>query len=240
MDGTSGLLVVEGLTKHFSGLKALDDVSFDVPPGSVLGIIGPNGAGKTTLYNCITGFLRPDSGTVRFAGKTVTGWPAHRLARAGLVRTFQSIKMFSGLSVYESLLCTRPVRRRSMAARRRRAEEILELLGLGPVADRRCEDLPLLAQRTIEICRALMAEPLAVLLDEPTAGATATERGVVASLIRRLTSMGVTTVLIEHNVPFVLDVSDAAVVLNFGRLVAAGEPRRVIDDPYVREIYLGV
>jgi branched-chain amino acid transport system ATP-binding protein len=238
--GTSSLLLVEGLTKRFSGLCALDDVGFDVPAGSVLGIIGPNGAGKTTLYNCMTGFSRPDSGRVCFGGKVVTGWPAHRLARAGMVRTFQSIKMLKGLTVYESLLCSRPRSGSSMPARRRRAETVLGQLELTAMADRRCEDLPLLGQRTVEVARALMTEPLAMLLDEPTAGATVPERVVVAALIRSLRGLGVTTVIIEHNVPFILDISDQVVVLNFGKVLARGDPQEVVRNPVVEEIYLGV
>jgi ABC-type branched-subunit amino acid transport system ATPase component len=157
-----------------------------------------------------------------------------------MVRTFQSIKMLKGLTVYESLLCSRPRSGSSMPARRRRAETVLGQLELTAMADRRCEDLPLLGQRTVEVARALMTEPLAMLLDEPTAGATVPERVVVAALIRSLRGLGVTTVIIEHNVPFILDISDQVVVLNFGKVLARGDPQEVVRNPVVEEIYLGV
>lgn len=230
------LLSVRSVSKSFGGVSANSDVSFDVAPGSVTALIGPNGAGKTTLFNAITGFGRPDSGQVLVNGTDVTRMAPHRIARLGVVRTFQSIRMLAGLSVYESLL----VARQPARSRRERAASVLSRLGLEPLADRPCASLPLLAQRKVEVARALMCEPRLVLLDEPTAGATVSERQELAELIGELGRDGTTVVVIEHNVPFVMAVSTQIVVLHFGRVVAKGTPSEVAGDPVVQEIYLGV
>jgi branched-chain amino acid transport system ATP-binding protein len=237
------------VTKSFGGVHANADVSFDVLPGSVTALIGPNGAGKTTLFNAMTGFGRPDAGTVTFAGRPIHRLPPHRVARLGLARTFQSIRMLDDLTVYESLLVVRAGDRRSgrspwaPGARRRAREELaatlLDRLGLLDVADRVATTLPLLAQRKVEVARAMMCRPLAVLLDEPSAGATVAERAQLAELVAELRAEGTTIVVIEHNVPFVLQVSDQIVVLDFGKVVATGTPGQIAADPVVQEIYLG-
>jgi ABC-type branched-subunit amino acid transport system ATPase component len=237
----SALLDVRRVSKHFGGLAALTDVSLTLNRGEAVAVIGPNGAGKTTLFNCLTGFLRPDTGTVWFGGQRIDRWSPSRTARHGLVRTFQSIRMFPDLTVYESLLAAVPSGdRRSHRALVDDAVQIVERLGLGMVADRPCQDLPLLAQRTVEVGRALMTRPIALLLDEPTAGATVSEREILARLIGDLRASGVSLVLIEHNVPFVMSVSTNVVVMHFGKVVAAGTPESVAADPVVQEIYLGV
>ncbi|MFT3855327.1 MAG: ABC transporter ATP-binding protein [Ilumatobacteraceae bacterium] len=232
------LLVVDRVCKSFGGVHANTDVSFSVRRGTVAALIGPNGAGKTTLFNAMTGFGRADSGTVRFDGRAVQHRAAHRIARLGMVRTFQSIKMLGGLTVYESLLVVRPGRGRH-GHLRTRAAEVLERMQLTAVADRICTELPLLAQRTVEVARALMCDPTMILLDEPTAGATVTERQRLAALIGELRDGGTTVMVIEHNVPFVMSVSDQIVVLDFGKVVADGTPADVGANPVVQEIYLG-
>ena len=232
------LLQVRGVGKRFGGLAALDDVHLTVPEGSVTALIGPNGAGKTTLFNCLTGFARPDTGEVVFAGRRVDRMAPQRIARLGMVRTFQSIRMFAGLTVYESLLAVRSGL--GSRAARRRADELLDRLGLAAAADRRCTELPLLAQRMVEVARALMTGPRLLLLDEPSAGATAAERDRLVALVADLRRDGTTVMVIEHNVGFVMAVSDQIVVLNFGRVVATGGPAEVAADPIVQEIYLGV
>jgi branched-chain amino acid transport system ATP-binding protein len=243
MDDTSvdgrPLLVVDRVCKSFGGVQANTDVSFTVQPGSVASLIGPNGAGKTTLFNAMTGFGRADSGSVMFAGRPVQRMKAHRIARLGMVRTFQSIKMLAGLTVYESLLVVRPGRPCSRSELQERAEQVLERMQLLGVANRVCTELPLLAQRTIEVARALMCEPTMILLDEPTAGATVSERQRLAELIGALRAGGTTVMVIEHNVPFVISVSDQIVVLDFGKVVADGTPAEVVANPVVQEIYLG-
>jgi branched-chain amino acid transport system ATP-binding protein len=236
----SALLEVRGVSKRFAGLAALTDVSFELERGSTLAIIGPNGAGKTTLFNCISGFTRPDGGEVWFDGERIDRWAPDRVAGRGLVRTFQSIRMFQGLTVYESLLASVPSGDpRSGRAIRDQALHLIQQLDLVNSADRFCEELPLLAQRSVEVGRALMTNPIAVFLDEPTAGATTGERETLAGLIGDLRAGGMSVVLIEHNVPFVMAVSSYVLVLHFGRVVAAGQPVDVANDPVVQEIYLG-
>lgn len=238
------LLSVRNVSKSFGGVAATTDVSFDVAAGTVTALIGPNGAGKTTLFNAMTGFGPPDSGTVHFAGQAVHRLAPHRVARLGMVRTFQSIRMLAGLTVYESLLVARPAGRAGRGdggarARAHRALDVLERLELVEVADRVCTSLPLLAQRKVELARAMMCEPALILLDEPSAGATVAEREQLASLIGQLRAAGTTVVVIEHNVPFVMAVSDQIVVLNFGVVVASGTPAAIAADAVVQEIYLG-
>lgn len=235
----AALLAVRGVSKSFGGVSANSDISFEVAAGTVTALIGPNGAGKTTLFNAMTGFGPPDSGSVVFDGSEVHRLAPHRVARLGMVRTFQSIRMLGELTVYESLLVARPRTSKGVGPRRKLAAEVLDRLDLVGVADRVCQGLPLLAQRKVEVARALMCEPKLVLLDEPTAGATIAEREQLAVLIAELRAAGTTVVVIEHNVPFVMQVSDQIVVLNFGAVVASGTPAEIAVDPIVQEIYLG-
>lgn len=239
--GAGALLTIEGLTQHFGGVAALTDVSFTVDAGTVQALIGPNGAGKTTLFNAITGFLRPDRGRVYFKGRRIDRMAPQRIARLGMVRSFQSIRMFKGLTVYESLLVSPPRQRRwSVRASQAKVGRVLERLHLADVADRTCDDLPLLAQRRVEVARALMTDPTMILLDEPSAGATVPERHALVELIAQLKAAGTTVMVIEHNVPFVMHVSDRIAVLDFGRKVAEGTPAEIADNPIVQEVYLGL
>lgn len=234
------LLNIQGVSKSFGGVKALTDVSFEVKRNSVTSLIGPNGAGKTTLFNCITGFARGDVGTVTFNGTDITTMQAHKVARLGMVRTFQNIRMLRGLTVYESLISARSNEGVGAKAQHARANELIERLKLTKSANRVCSTLPLLAQRTIEVARALMTSPDMILFDEPTAGATNHERQLLAGLIGDLKGLGTTVMVIEHNVPFVMDVSDHIVVLDFGKKVADGTPADIANNPVVQEIYLAV
>jgi len=238
--GTGAILAIEGLTQRFGGVAALTDVSFSVDARTVQALIGPNGAGKTTLFNAITGFLRPDSGRAYFKGRRIDGMAPQRIARLGMVRSFQSIRMFKGLTVYESLLVSRPRERRwSVSASQAKVGRMLERMRLADVADRVCSDLPLLAQRRVEVARALMTDPTLILLDEPSAGATVPERHALVELIAELKAAGTTVMVIEHNVPFVMQVSDRVIVLDFGKKVAEGTAAEIAENPIVREIYLG-
>jgi ABC-type branched-subunit amino acid transport system ATPase component len=250
----SGLLRCEGVTKSFGGIRALTDVSFAVPERAMVGLIGPNGAGKTTLFNCVSGFATPDAGEVFFDGRRIDGRRPQAIARAGVVRTFQTIRMFPGLTVYESLLaaqCARfragvvagvlrlPRHRREMAEMADAAIDMMALLGLTEHADAVCDRLPLLAQRKVELARAALARPRVLLLDEPSAGATPGESEDLADVIRRLHQDGMTILLIEHDVPFVASLVSEVHVLNFGEMIASGAPAHVLDDDVVAEIYLG-
>ncbi|WP_448005559.1 ABC transporter ATP-binding protein [Agromyces bauzanensis] len=248
------LLRCQSVTKRFGGLRALHDVSFDVPEGSIVGLIGPNGAGKTTLFNCISGFLRPDHGEISLGGRSLRGQSASQVASAGIVRTFQSVRTFPGFTVLESVLAAQYVRfragavdsilrlprhRRELAEMRERAFAALELLGLAGLAGARCEDQPLLSQRKIEVARAIVTEPKLLLLDEPSAGATPRESQELAEVVRHLNADGMSVLLIEHNVPFITGLADWVEVLHFGEIVASCAPGDVVDDPVVAEIYLG-
>ncbi len=239
--GAGALLTIEGLTQHFGGVAALIDVSFTVNAHTVQALIGPNGAGKTTLFNAITGFLRPDSGRVHFKGRRIDRMAPQRIARLGMVRSFQSIRMFKGLTVYESLLVSWPREHRwSVRTSQVKVGRVLERMRLADVADRICNDLPLLAQRRVEVARALMTDPTMILLDEPSAGATVPERHALVELIAELKAAGMTVMVIEHNVPFVMQVSDRIVVLDFGKKVAEGTPAEIVENTIVQEVYLGL
>ncbi|MBK9134696.1 MAG: ABC transporter ATP-binding protein [Betaproteobacteria bacterium] len=248
------LLRVEGLGKRFGGLVAIDDLSFEVAPGTVHAIIGPNGAGKTTLLNLLSGIYTPDRGRIVLDGRDVTGQPSHRFAAAGLGRTFQNLQVFFNMTALENVMTGRhrhenlallPALLRLepavWAERRCRAdaEALLRQVGLASWIDARADAMPYGALKRLEIARALATEPRLLLLDEPAAGLNHTEAREIDTLIRELAAAGMTVLLVEHNMRLVMEVSDRVLVLDHGARLAEGTPDEVARDERVIEAYLG-
>jgi len=247
------LLEAVDVTKTFAGITALDEVSLDVDEREIVGLIGPNGAGKTTFFNCLLGALKPDRGKITYDGRDLTQYPTYRRARLGIARTFQRIELFTGMSPREHLLIAERVRNgkgalwkdvlflgRPTASEQARAQEMLDLLGLSAVADRKVESLSLGIGRLVEIGRALMTEPRLVLLDEPSSGLDRHETEALGATLRSVQrERGFAILLVEHDVDFVRSLVERVFVLDFGTLIASGTKGEVFADSAVRKAYLG-
>ncbi len=246
------VLAVEHVSRRFGGLMALKDVSLSVRRGEILGVIGPNGAGKTTLFNVIAGALAPSGGRVRFGGVDITRLPPHRRSRLGIARTFQTIEFCPALTCLENVMLARLPRARGLvtlaglpAGERVRAAEVsralwaLEIVGLQGRADDRAEALPYADRRRLEIARALASDPDLLLLDEPAAGMNPAEAKALVGLVQRVNTMGITVVLIEHNVRLVRAACGRVVVLSSGEIIAESDPEDLVRTPAVVEAYLG-
>lgn len=233
------LLRVEGIGKHFSGLVALDDVSFSVNEGEIIGIIGPNGAGKSTLFNCIAGTYRPSAGRVFFDNAEITGAKPHVLAKSGLARTFQLMKPFGSMTTLENVVVPTLAHHRRVDVAERHARELLDRAGLGDWVERQAEDLSTAGRKRLELVRALALRPRLLLLDEVMSGLVPTERAPVLDLLREVRAQGVTLLFVEHVMSAVMSLSDRVVVLHNGRLLAEGDPQTISADPEVIQAYLG-
>ncbi len=232
------MLVTDRISKSFGGLKALDDVTLNVDQGEIVALIGPNGAGKTTLFSVVSGFLPADEGRVTFDGTDITGQPPHRICRAGLARTFQLTKPFSGLSVRENIAVgayLHLAKREALA----KADEVASLLQLAKVLDQKAAGLSVALRKRLELARALATGPKMLLLDEVFGGLNPTEIESILPVMRQIRDTGVTIVLIEHVMQAVMQLSDRIVVLNNGRVISAGAPETVAADAVVVEAYLG-
>ncbi|UCD47888.1 MAG: ABC transporter ATP-binding protein [Deltaproteobacteria bacterium] len=248
------LLSIRDVSRRFGGIQAVDNVSFDVPHGAITAVIGPNGAGKTTLFHLISGFLRPDRGSVVFGGAEILGLMPHQIAAKGMARTFQQTRLFPKMTVLENILVGRhlhsrggfvacmlhlPFTRREERAVREAGREILEFLGLSGQADAEAVRLSYGQQRMVELGRALACEPRVLLLDEPAAGLNMRETAEMGRLISRIRERNVTILLVEHDMSLVMDISDEIVVLSYGQKIAEDVPSAIQRDPEVIRIYLG-
>ena len=233
------MLEVRHLSKSFGGLKAVSDVSLDVAEGSIVGLLGPNGAGKTTCFTMIAGFTKADRGVVRFCGQAITDLPPHHICRLGMIRTFQIVQPFVGLTVQENIAVgaylRHPQQRDAMAV----ARDVGKRLGLGGLLDRPASALTIAGRKRLELARALATGAKLLLLDEVMAGLIPSEINEIVAIIRQIQSQGHTILLIEHVMQAVMSLAETAYVLNQGQLIAHGTPRELVADPAVIEAYLG-
>lgn len=252
--GEEIILDVRELGKSFGGVEALHNVNFSVPRGIIQSIIGPNGAGKTTLLNCISGVIKPSQGQVSFLGKRIERLPPHRIAELGISRTFQNVALFKRMSVIENVTIGRhsrtkagfvsctlrtPFMRREEREIFARAKEWLEFVGLGDEMHKEAGSLPLGKQKLLEVARCLATEPKLILLDEPAAGLNTSETEQFGELIEKIRNLGITILLIEHDMNLVMEHSHHVVVLHYGKLLATGTPQEIKKNPRVVEVYLG-
>ncbi|MCC2957125.1 ABC transporter ATP-binding protein [Massilia sp. IC2-477] len=248
------LLNIAGVNKRFGGLQALTDVGIRIERGQIVGLIGPNGAGKTTFFNVITGLYQPDSGRFELAGKPYSPSAPHEVAKAGIARTFQNIRLFGEMSALENVMVGRHVRTRQgvfgaifrhkaaraeEAAIRARAQELLDFVGIGQFAHRTAKYLSYGDQRRLEIARALATDPQLLALDEPAAGMNATEKLALRELLVKIKNEGKTVLLIEHDVKLMMGLCDRITVLEYGKQIAEGTPREIQNNEAVIKAYLG-
>lgn len=237
--GSVTVLVVTHLNKSFGGLKAVSDFSLELKDGEILGLIGPNGAGKTTVFNCLSGFLPPDEGDILLGGRSIRGMQPHQICKLGLARTFQIVKPFLNLSVFENVLVGALVKGKSLKKTEEEVGAIVRMTGLEPFSSAEAYSLPLPLRKRLELARALSTRPKVLLLDEIMAGLNPAEVDEVVRLIREINTRGISILLIEHVMQGVMALAQRVQVINYGRKIAEGTPGEVVRDKEVIEAYLG-
>jgi len=232
------LLEVSGVGKRFGGLQALSNVSLSVQAGEIVGLIGPNGAGKTTLFSTLVGLHRPESGAIRLDKRDLVGLKPHKIAAAGMVKTFQNVALFLDSSVLDNVL-TGGLMRHAIPQARELARRCLERVGIGAIAGKLARDLSFPERARVEVARALCTEPRILLLDEAMAALNHAEMDAFMALLRQLREEGLTLIVVEHHMRAIVSLCDRLVVLNFGQMIATGTPEQIARDPAVVEAYLG-
>lgn len=248
------LLELDNIGISFGGLRAVDELSFKIHKGEIVGLIGPNGAGKTTVFNMITGVYQPTDGHIYWRGQDITGIPPHKIAETGIRRTFQTIRLFTDMTVLENViagqhlnikqkwwqgLLNTPFQRQEEARLKQTAMDVLEQLELADVAHEIATSLPYGAQRRVEMARTLVGKPELIILDEPAAGLNEQESAELNVTIKQIRDSGITVILVEHDMSVVMNVTDNIVVINFGKKIAEGIPEQIRTNPQVIEAYLG-
>jgi len=232
------ILEIRNISKRFGGLQALDDVSFDVARGEIVGLIGPNGAGKSTLFNTLVGLHSPTSGSVRLEGEDITGLKPHKVAARGMTKTFQNVALFAETSVLDNVLIG-ALLRSNVAEARKIAESCLERVGLAGLAHKLAKDLSFPERARVEVARSLATQPKVLLLDEVMAALNRVEMQEIMALIRQLRDDGLTVVVVEHHMHAIMSLCERIIVLNFGRKIAEGSPEDISRNPEVVRAYLG-